>query len=204
MGAFIDLTGQRFGRLTVMSRGPNKGTQTRWQCVCSCGEELFVAAGHLKNSHTKSCGCLQKEKATIQIVKVGHQQTGEANPMYDVHRYGADNPMYDVHRYGPDSANWKGGVTSENCLIRSSTKYAEWRGQVFERDRYTCQKCSTRARYLNAHHMEGFDNNPELRTKVSNGITLCEGCHVDFHHQYGRGNNTKAQLDKFMRGEQDA
>ena len=57
-----DLTGQKFGRLTVLSRAPNKNKRTMWHCKCDCegGSEIDVEAYNLKSGHTKSCGCLHK------------------------------------------------------------------------------------------------------------------------------------------------
>lgn len=102
-------------------------------------------------------------------------------------------------RMGKNSPNWKGGITPESKVVRSSAKYSEWRTQVFERDEYTCQKCGQRGGVLNAHHIEGFNNNPELRTEVLNGITFCADCHDDFHHQFGKGNNTENQLNTWLK-----
>ena len=56
-----DLSGKRFGRLTVVKRGTNKGEQTRWVCKCDCGNTSVVFASALKNGNTKSCGCLHRE-----------------------------------------------------------------------------------------------------------------------------------------------
>jgi len=61
MGAFIDQAGQQFGRLTVQERVANIGTQTAWRCLCSCGKTTVVAANHLANGHTRSCGCLVRQ-----------------------------------------------------------------------------------------------------------------------------------------------
>lgn len=58
MSKLIDLTGQRFGRLTVIERTANsKSGQTRWKCVCDCGNETIVYTQNLKRGHTQSCGC---------------------------------------------------------------------------------------------------------------------------------------------------
>ena len=62
MPAFKDLTGQRFGRLTVLERAPNKGTHVIWECRCDCGNTLMVMSGNLIRNHTLSCGCLQRER----------------------------------------------------------------------------------------------------------------------------------------------
>lgn len=65
MGKFHDLTGQKFGRLTVIKRVENnKQNGLMWLCKCECGNICVITSNHLKNGHTKSCGCLQKEKTT--------------------------------------------------------------------------------------------------------------------------------------------
>ena len=53
----LDLTGQRFGSLTAIRRGENKGKYTRWICKCDCGNETLVRTDYLRNGHTTSCGC---------------------------------------------------------------------------------------------------------------------------------------------------
>jgi hypothetical protein len=64
---FEDLTGQKFGRLTVLhDTGKNSNGRSRiWHCKCECKEhnELDVVAYMLKNGSVRSCGCLQKEIA---------------------------------------------------------------------------------------------------------------------------------------------
>lgn len=62
MGKFIDLTGQRFGRFTVMERGNSKNNEVMWLCRCDCGNEKFVEGHHLKDGTSKSCGCINKER----------------------------------------------------------------------------------------------------------------------------------------------
>jgi hypothetical protein len=55
---FIDLTGQRFGRLLVLARGENAaGGRVRWLVVCDCGRSTLVQAGNLRSGATRSCGC---------------------------------------------------------------------------------------------------------------------------------------------------
>ena len=62
MGKFIDLTGKRFGRLTVVERAENKNGYRRWKCKCDCGNETVVYSANLSGGKTKSCGCLCSEK----------------------------------------------------------------------------------------------------------------------------------------------
>ena len=61
MGKFEDLTGQKFGRLLVVDRAPNKNGRTCWNCICDCGTSVAVISKSLKDGNTKSCGCLHRE-----------------------------------------------------------------------------------------------------------------------------------------------
>jgi hypothetical protein len=61
----IDLTGQKFGKLTVIKysyTGKPRGIAF-FLCKCDCGEITTVSSGHLKSGHTQSCGCFQIEQA---------------------------------------------------------------------------------------------------------------------------------------------
>ena len=74
MGKFIDLTGQVFSRLTVISRAENnKDGNVQWNCLCICGNETKALTGDLKSGKTKSCGCLNIENR----LKHGMSETSE-------------------------------------------------------------------------------------------------------------------------------
>ncbi len=60
----LDLTGQRYGRLTVIAPAPHVGRRTAWLCRCDCGRETVVTSGHLRSGHTSSCGCMGLESAS--------------------------------------------------------------------------------------------------------------------------------------------
>ena len=57
----IDLSGDVFGRLTVVSRVKLHPKRTHWLCRCLCGKEVIVWAANLGKGATQSCGCLQRE-----------------------------------------------------------------------------------------------------------------------------------------------
>ena len=56
----LDLTGQRFGMLTVLGPAEKAGSMSAWRCRCDCGRETVVTIGHLRNGTTTSCGCKPK------------------------------------------------------------------------------------------------------------------------------------------------
>ena len=66
MSKLIDLTGQRFGRLTVVCRGKTKsrkqnGTLVYWLCKCDCGNEIEISGADIRRGKSQSCGCYQSE-----------------------------------------------------------------------------------------------------------------------------------------------
>ena len=89
MPPLIDLTGKKFGRLTVIRRDFTKPSRkAMWLCVCDCGKELIVGGDHLRSGHSKSCGCLQKEKAANTMRTVQPQGTATISNDLTGQKYG--------------------------------------------------------------------------------------------------------------------
>lgn len=83
MSFFIDLTGQRFGRLIVLKRTDNdKWGNLCWLCKCDCGKKIIVQGGNLKSNNTQSCGCLHKERVSTINTIHGHKKNGEVTQIY--------------------------------------------------------------------------------------------------------------------------
>ncbi len=102
-------------------------------------------------------------------------------------------------RLGEKNPAWKGGVTPENDRIRHSLEVEYWKKVCLERDNYTCQKTGQIGGQLEVHHINNFADFPELRTSIENGITLSKKAHLNFHKIYGKRNNTREQLEEFLR-----
>lgn len=111
-----------------------------------------------------------KKRTPEQRAKISKALSGQKRPWMA----GANNPR------------WRGGVTNENLILRSSLEYRQWRKSVFERDNYLCViGGKEHGNKLNADHIKAFASHPELRFDVSNGRTLCEACHKKTE-TYGR------------------
>ena len=70
----IDISGQKYGKLFVVSRADNSSTgRVKWNCRCDCGVKKVVAGNHLKSGAIISCGCLAiergKQSATHKMSK---------------------------------------------------------------------------------------------------------------------------------------
>ena len=73
---FNDLTGKRFGRLTVIKRvANNRNNKVMWLCKCDCGKETTVIGSLLYTGRTKSCGCLTREATIKRSTKHGYRVT---------------------------------------------------------------------------------------------------------------------------------
>lgn len=95
--------------------------------------------------------------------------------------------------------------TSKESTDRKNWRYREWRNKVYKRDNYTCQKCGDNTGgNLEAHHILNYSEYKDKRYNVDNGITFCEKCHNpifegSFHNKYGTRDNTKEQLNEFLK-----
>lgn len=93
---FMDLTGQRYGHLVVISLAEKAGKHTFWWCRCDCGIGSKTTSNRLRTGMTKSCGCIKRsQKPTLRH---GLSRTPTyftwcamkarcANPAHDAYRY---------------------------------------------------------------------------------------------------------------------
>jgi len=93
----IDLTGKKFGRLTVLELiGRRKDKYgLYWLCQCDCGKQKFIRSGSLKGGRTKSCGCLHDELARETMAKYRcSPPTGKDNFAYKHGHRSRKSPTY--------------------------------------------------------------------------------------------------------------
>lgn len=78
-----NLTGKRFGRLTVIQRqGSTKGGIATWLCKCDCGNDHISNTGKLQSEEVKSCGCLRKETSAIRMTRHGCSARSGKSPEF--------------------------------------------------------------------------------------------------------------------------
>jgi hypothetical protein len=68
---FIDLTGKRFGRLTVIAKTENIGRKVAWLCRCDCGINKVILSTNLIDGKTTSCGCFRNDRTSETNTKHG-------------------------------------------------------------------------------------------------------------------------------------
>lgn len=116
MPALIDITGKRFGRLTVMRRYDSK----RWECLCDCGNITISDGYQLRRGITKSCGCYQRTNAGDVHRKHGYCGTRLYRIYYKMKE----------RCYRPENDNFKyyGGRGIKICdeWLQNFSSFADW------------------------------------------------------------------------------
>lgn len=90
MGRLLDRTGKKFGRWRVIALHPERmrygkarlAVAALWMCRCDCGAERLVLGNNLRAGHSKSCGCLSREKTRKRNTKHGHACRGKVTRAY--------------------------------------------------------------------------------------------------------------------------
>jgi 5-methylcytosine-specific restriction endonuclease McrA/predicted DNA-binding protein YlxM (UPF0122 family) len=203
---------------TISNKLKEYGIQSRTISEALKGEKNgFYGKKHTENTKIKiseaNLGRHHSEEAKRKISEV---LKGEKHPMYGKHHSKETKKKISETKSGKHLSeetkrklsevkkgkkhpNWKGCITPKNTKIRSSLEMRLWKKAVFERDNFTCQKCGKKGGDLHAHHINNFADFPELRVAIDNGITLCKECHKEFHRLYGKKNNTRSQIDEFIK-----
>lgn len=105
MSRVIDLTGNTYGRLTVVSFICVRKSNAYYLCRCTCGAEKVIRGSHLKNGNTTSCGCFNRE----QIVQVSTTHGENRTKLHGVWRsmkdrcYRPGNKFYSYYGGRPDN-----------------------------------------------------------------------------------------------------
>lgn len=155
MGKFVDLTGQKYGRLSVINRAPNKNGRVAWNCICDCGTKKVVTSHDLRSGNTKSCGCYFRDRTieTHRIDETGNKY-GKLTVLYPA--YSRNNNVWwhckcdcgnetDVMAYALRSGHTRscgclkeqsyGSYLVEQYLIKHNIKYQkEYRFDNFYAD----------------------------------------------------------------------
>lgn len=77
VGKTKDITGQKFGRLTVLELDTNsKEKAAKWICKCECGAIISTRGSSLRSGHTKSCGCFHLEDLIARKIRATHGKEG--------------------------------------------------------------------------------------------------------------------------------
>ncbi|MDA8803294.1 HNH endonuclease [Amylibacter sp.] len=157
----------------------------------SCGVKFYVSPPRLRQSDKHYCTqeCKHKgsllehiEKSCLYCDAALSRRKGETAGNYRKRTY--CNVICSTKAYPPptligeDNPRWKGDDARRK---QSRVGQSKWTKEVKDRDKHICQHCGASDVPIVAHHILSFEDFPEHRTDLENGITLCNPCHYKEH-----------------------
>lgn len=142
MSKCIDLTGQKFGRLTVVERVENSNAgKARWRCKCDCGNEKTTLSESLRKGKTSSCGCRYFE-SNKGINKTHGQTKTRLHIIWSGMKQRCNNPnAHGFERYG------KKGITVCDEWNDSFEAFRDWALSNGYADNLTIDRIDTHGNY---------------------------------------------------------
>ncbi len=145
MPALIDLTGQKFGRLTVIERHERpkerRSREAFWLCKCDCGNESTLSGYELRSGNTKSCGCYHKAITSKIHKKHGYCGTRLYRIYYKMKE----------RCYKPSNDNYKyyGGLGITICdeWLNNFQAFADWAMSHGYADNLTIDRINNEGNY---------------------------------------------------------
>ena len=125
MGSFVDRTGMKYGKLTVLRRTPKKkyDKDVFWLCKCDCGNEIVCTTRRLISGNTKSCGCIHKEQLAKRN-KSNSIHNDSDSRLYGVW-HGMKQRCYDKNR--KDYPGYGGrGITICDEWVNDYLEFKQW------------------------------------------------------------------------------
>lgn len=151
------------------------------------------------NNDKRKLQASETMKRNSKIADRSYMSTSEYRLKQSISKKGEKNGMYGMTK--DKHPQWNANRTHEQRIKERKTfEVSQWRKSVFKRDDYICQCCGyDKGNILVSHHLYSYDEYEALRTDISNGVTLCENCHKDFHSKCGYGSNTKEQFEEYLK-----
>lgn len=172
----------KYNRLTIIKKY-RKDKKTIAQCICDCGNKKDLEFKSIKSGNTKSCGCLQKELASIRLKK--RRTTHGESKTYFYKRWWHMRARCkfiwdkDYKNYGAKGIKclWENYIDFKNDMYESYLKHSKKYGDkdtTIERINYKGNYCKDNCRWATFQEQARNKSNNRLITHGKNTKTLSE------------------------------
>lgn len=152
MKPIMSLTGQRFGRLFVLSKASPQTVGDRhsfWNCQCDCGRSYVASSNRLRQGKTRSCGCLRREQARVNVKRYAHKR-------------------------GPSHHNWKTGKSRRKGYVILSKWLCNEMCTELSFRKATAEHIVVMSKHLGRHLIKGETIHHKNGDKTDNRIDNLE------------------------------
>lgn len=170
----LDITGERYGELTVIEKANSRNGKTYWKCKCSCGKEKEVQTCHLRNGSIKSCGCksnlILKEQVCPICEKIFISNNGNRRYCYECSPKNRGND-YTVlyHAMKHKAIELKGGKC-ERCGYNKIEDVLEF------------HHINPKEKTMSLSERSGSTEWDKFLEETKKCILLCANCHREIHY----------------------
>lgn len=189
MNNFIDLTGQKFGRLTVIKKvGCSKNKSILWLCKCDCGNEVVVTSNNLRTGNSTSCGCFAREIRKKRCTIHGFRNAR----IYNIWR------AMKQRCYNKNSKNYKNyggrGIIVCNQWLKDFKSFYDWSMQNGYSDNLSIDRINVNGNYepnncrwitlQEQNNNRRSNNNLTIGNKTQNLSEWCKDLNINRHKIY--------------------
>lgn len=161
-GMKVDLTGQKFNRLTAVKYIGKVGSKNSvWLWRCDCGSEVELSSDKVQSNHTKSCGCLNSELSSVRYKTLTAKLPGEA----------ARNATFNSYKQGARIRDINFELTYFDCM------------ELFSQDCYYCNRPPSNIKTVKSYNgsftyngIDRKDNDPKKGYRLDNVVPCCARC----------------------------
>lgn len=192
-GPKLSLVGEKFGMLYVDSIAYNKNGVYYYNTICACGNEKIIRGTGLTYSGTKSCGCLQKSKASVANTKHGMYKSRE----YNIYNH-IKNRCYNQSSNGYNNYGGR-GIKMCDRWLESFENFYEDMGDV--PPNYSIERLNVNGNYEQSNCIWA-DNSTQARNKRNSLIITIDDnsmCFEDWKKYFNCGTTTLPPMLKALK-----
>ena len=173
--------------------------KSKQTCLKKYGTENISQSDYFKEKYKQTMLEHYGVKNAFQSEEIKKKIRQTSLEKYGYKHYRQNPEMKEKYCNG-EKCNWYiDGRNSSEDDWDNTTLVNDFRKKVFGTRERKCICCGKEIREMQLHHLNSRNKYPEQTFDKDNVVIICKDCHKNFHDEYGYGNNTKEQFEKFLK-----